>query len=213
MLAPAAALAVARPESIEEITLTQLIATYGYLAVVVGTFLEGETVLALAGFAAHRGYLRLPYVLLAAFAGSLFGDQLYFFLGRRHGAALIARRPKWQLHAERVHRLLERRPGLLIFGFRFGLLYGFRTVAPFVIGMSRVPTSRFVLYNTFGAAVWAVAIGLLGYFFGHGVELFLGDVRRYEREAFLFLVTAGALLWLWRFVRRHRVAGRGERAG
>ena len=191
--------------------MTHLIATYGYLAVVVGTFFEGETVLALAGFAAHRGYLHLPYVLLAAFVGSLSGDQLYFFLGRWHGAALLARRPRWQAHTARIHRILERRPGFFIFAFRFGLLYGFRTVAPFIIGMSRIPTSRFVLYNFLGAAVWAVSIGLLGYFFGHGVELLLGDVRRYEREAFLFLLAAGALLWIWRFVRRRRAASAGDR--
>lgn len=194
------------------IGLAHLIAAYGYLAVFVGTFLEGETVLLLAGFAAHRGYLHLPYVLLAAFLGSLSGDQLYFFLGRRHGAALLARRPQWQVHTARVHRLLERWPGPFIFGFRFGILYGFRTVAPFVIGMSRIPTSRFVIYNTFGAAVWAVSLGMLGYFFGHGVELLLGDVRRYEREAFLFLVAAGVVLWLWRFVRRRRAAHAGDRA-
>jgi len=190
--------------------LEHLIATYGYLAVAVGSFLEGETVLVVAGFAAHRGYLHFPYVLLAAFLGSLSGDQLYFFLGRRHGGALLSRRPRWQVHADRVHRLLERHPALFILGFRFGLLYGFRTVAPFVIGMSRVPTSRFVLYNTIGAAVWALSVGALGYFFGHALELALGDVKRYERDAFLFLGAVGAGLWLWRFLRRRRPKSAGE---
>jgi membrane protein DedA with SNARE-associated domain len=61
-----------------------LIAHSGYAAVLVGTFLEGETVLVLAGIAAHRGYLDLPLVIGAAFLDTLFGDQLYFFLGRRH---------------------------------------------------------------------------------------------------------------------------------
>jgi membrane protein DedA with SNARE-associated domain len=192
-------------------TVEQLIATYGYLAVVVGTFFEGETVLVVAGFAAHRGYMHFRYVLLAAFLGSLAGDQLYFFLGRKHGAALLARRPRWQVHADRVHYLLERHPALFILAFRFGLLYGFRTVAPFVIGMSRVPTSRFVLYNTIGAAVWALSVGALGYFFGHALELLLGDVKRYEREAFLLLVAVGAGLWLVRFLRNRRAKSARQR--
>jgi hypothetical protein len=34
-----------------------LIQNYGYVAVFLGTLLESETVLVLAGFAAHRGYL------------------------------------------------------------------------------------------------------------------------------------------------------------
>lgn len=192
-------------------TVEQLIATYGYLAVVVGTILEGETVLVLAGFAAHRGYMHFRYVLLAAFLGSLTGDQLYFFLGRKHGAALLARRPRWQANAARVHRILERRQALFIIAFRFGLLYGFRAVAPFVIGMSRVPTSRFVLFNAIGAAAWALSIGALGYFFGHALELMLGDVKRYELEAFLFLVAIGAGLWLWRFVRNRGAKSAGRR--
>jgi membrane protein DedA with SNARE-associated domain len=187
-----------------------LIATYGYLAVAVGSFLEGETVLVMAGFAAHRGYMDFRYVVLTAFLGSFAGDQLYFFLGRKHGVALLARRPRWQARAARVHRLLERRHALFIIAFRFGLVWGFRTVAPFVIGMSRVPTSRFVLFNTIGAAAWALSIGALGYFFGHGLELLLGDVKRYELEAFLFLVAVGAGSWLWRFLRRRRATSAGE---
>ena len=35
-------------------TLTQLVADYGYLAVLAGALFEGETVLLLAGFAAHQ---------------------------------------------------------------------------------------------------------------------------------------------------------------
>lgn len=188
-----------------------LIATYGYLAVAVGSFLEGETVLVMAGFAAHRGYMAFRYVVLAAFLGSLAGDQLYFFLGRTRGAAFLARHPRWQARAARVHRMLERRQAFFIISVRFGLVWGFRTLAPFVIGMSRVPTSRFVLFNTIGAALWALSIGALGYFFGHGLELALGDVKRYERAAFLFLVVAGAVFWLWRFLRSRRARSAEER--
>ena len=36
--------------------LAALVTQYGYAAVAVGCLLEGETVLLLAGFAAHRGY-------------------------------------------------------------------------------------------------------------------------------------------------------------
>ena len=55
-----------------------LIENYGYLAILIGTLLEGGTILVLGGFTAHQGYLALPWVILAAFAGSLCGDQLFF---------------------------------------------------------------------------------------------------------------------------------------
>ena len=49
--------------------LASLIQTYGYGIVLIGTVLEGETVLTLAGFAAHRGYLQLPLVIVTAAVG------------------------------------------------------------------------------------------------------------------------------------------------
>ena len=55
-----------------------MIENYGYAAILVGTFLEGETILVLAGLAAQLGYLTLSGVILAAFLGSLSGDQLFF---------------------------------------------------------------------------------------------------------------------------------------
>ena len=58
--------------------LQSIIENYGYAAILIGTFLEGETILVLAGLAAHQGYLVLSWVILAAFVGSLCGDQLFF---------------------------------------------------------------------------------------------------------------------------------------
>ena len=174
--------------------LESLVATYGYAAVLIGTFLEGETVLVLGGFAAHRGYLDLPWVVAAAFAGTVAGDQLYFYLGRLHGRSWLARRPAWQRESERVLALLHRHQTLVILGFRF--LYGVRTVSPFVIGMSRVSPLRFTILNAVGAAVWAVAIGGLGYVFGHALEAVLGEVQRYEHWILAGIAAAGAVAWL-----------------
>ncbi len=58
--------------------LLSIIENYEYAAILIGTFLEGETILVLAGLAAHQGYLVLTWVILAAFLGSLGGDQLFF---------------------------------------------------------------------------------------------------------------------------------------
>ncbi len=123
--------------------LEHLIETYGYWAVLVGTFLEGETILVLAGFAAHQSYLQLPALILAACCGSLCGDQLLFYLGRRHSAFVLRRRPAWKQRIERVKRKLIRYRNLFLVSFRF--LYGLRIVTPFMVGMSSVPTLVFVM--------------------------------------------------------------------
>ncbi len=180
--------------------LESLIDTYGYVAVLVGTFLEGETVLVLGGFAAHRGYLALPWVIMAAFLGTLCGDQLFFFLGRRHSQTVLARRPSWKARAERAQRLLERFRTPLILAFRF--MYGLRTVIPFTIGMSTVPTRQFIFLNIIGALVWAAVIGTGGYLFGNALEIILGNIKHYEREVLGAIAAIGALVWIIYFIRR-----------
>ena len=108
------------------ISLGGLISTYGYAAIAVGTFFEGETVLVLGGFAAHQGYLNLSWVVISAFAGTLCGDQLYFYLGRSQGTNVLEKRPYWRSKSKRVFNLLHRHQFLVTVGFRF--LYGLRTV-------------------------------------------------------------------------------------
>jgi membrane protein DedA with SNARE-associated domain len=58
-----------------------LVQDYGYYAVFVGALLEGETVLAMAGYAAFEGYLKLERVILIAAIGGFLGDQFFFYLG------------------------------------------------------------------------------------------------------------------------------------
>jgi len=184
------------------LSLAELLDSYGYLALVVGTFLEGETVLVLAGFAAHSGYLSLPLVILAAFAGSFLGDQLFFQIGRRKGEAFLKRRVTWTPKVERVQGLIERHHLPFILGFRF--LYGLRTVSPFAIGMSDVPTRRYLVLNLIGAAVWAAAVACLGYYLGEAAEALLGQIRRYELAIFAAIAVLGTVLWGVHFAQRRR---------
>ena len=62
-------------------TFESFIRDYGYWALLVGTFLEGETILIIGGLSARLGILELPYVMLIAFIGSFFGDQFYYYIG------------------------------------------------------------------------------------------------------------------------------------
>lgn len=183
-------------------SLESLVSTYGYVAILLGTFLEGETILVVGGFAAHRGYLKLPWVILAAFLGTLSSDQLFFFLGRRHATYILAKRPTWRERIEKVNALWERYSTLYILAFRF--LYGLRTVSPFVIGTSSVPTRRFVALNVVGALVWASTVATGGYLFGVALESLIEDIKRYELEAIALIAAVGGAIWLVHFLRKRR---------
>jgi len=184
--------------------LQNIIETYGYAAILIGTFLEGETILVLAGLAAHQGYLMLTGVILAAFLGSLCGDQLFFYLGRKHSQAVLSRRPAWKQKAEKVHKMLSRFQTPMILSFRF--LYGLRTVAPFVIGVSSVSFKKFILLNAAGALAWAAAVASGGYLFGQALEIFIGKIKHYELQVFIVIALLGLLIWIVYFYqnRKHK---------
>lgn len=169
-----------------------ILSQYGYLALIIGTFFEGETVLILGGFLAHMGYFSLPFVIISAFIGTLIGDQFYFFIGRKKGYAFLNKRPYLKTKIKKFNTLLEKYNMWVIFGFRF--LYGLRTVAPFVIGLSSISAINFLILNIISAAVWAAAIGTLGYYFGRGIEIILDDVKKYE----IWILIAGLILILLR---------------
>ncbi len=173
--------------------LHQFIADYGLWAVVGGTFLEGESVVVLAGFLAHQGLFPLPYVMLCAFGGSFLADQLLFYLGRRYRDHRYVRRIREKPAFDKALAAIDRYPDGFILTLRF--LYGLRTVGPVALGASRVSPLRYLLLNAIAAAIWAVCFSLLGYVFGQTIEALLG--RLHGMETKLAVAAAlGVLVWL-----------------
>lgn len=178
-------------------SLQALIENYGYLAVFVGCFVEGETVLVLAGFAAHLGYISFPGVVGTAALAGFFGDEAAYFAGRRWGGALVARFRRLREAQPLVRQQLERYGVALVFFVRF--LIGLRMAAPVAIGASRALTPlRFAIPNAAGAIVWALAIGSAGYLFGAAFTGWFEHARLYEEAAFVVLAVVGAAAILWR---------------
>lgn len=181
--------------------LPTLIREYGYLALFIGTFLEGETILVLAGFSAQRGFLSLPLVMLIAALGAFAGDQMFFLLGRRLGRSFVERTPARILRVARVRALLHRRRVLALLGYRF--LYGLRSITPMAIGASGFSPAIFAFWSGIGAVIWAVVVGFLGFFFGRVAERVLAEIQEYE----LFILAGLAALGLLAFI-AHIVRGR-----
>ena len=177
-------------------TLSEFVTSFGYYAVFFGALFEGETILVLAGFAAHRGMLDLGYVIAIAFVASTLGDQIFFHLGRLYGVAILDRFPALRARVPAVQKLLAKYHTLLIPAVRF--LYGLRIAGPVIIGISGISSTRFALLNMLGAIVWAVIIALVGYYFGALLELLLDDIKYVEEAILIGILLAGGALWLWR---------------
>lgn len=173
-------------------TLRMLVENYGYLAVLVGCFFEGETTIVLGVLAATQGYLHLPWVLVAAFFGTIAGDNLWLHLGRHLGHPFIARRPSWQAKADQVQRLLDRYGAWVLIGFRF--FYGLRSITPFILGAARLSPLRFFLLDAAGAILWLAIVGTLAYSLSTAVEQLIGDIQDVEKMLLIALLTGIVLI-------------------
>jgi membrane protein DedA with SNARE-associated domain len=179
--------------------ISQALAELGYLAVFVGTFLEGETVLILAGLAAQHGYLSYPAVVAVAVAGGFLGDQTCFFIGRRYGNRLLTRFPSLAKRAPRVHALLRRWDVLAVILLRF--LYGLRIAGPIVIGSCGISAWRLALFNFIGVLLWAPLVAGIGYFAGQALQEWAGRLRHIQILLLMAAVLAVVMAWIliqWR---------------
>jgi membrane protein DedA with SNARE-associated domain len=186
--------------------INQLIAhngAYFYIIVAVWTFLEGETVVIFAGFAAAQGLVDPLLLLIAAWLGSFSGDQCYFWLGRHFGVKLLDRFPRWHHGVDGPLRWLERYDAGFILSFRF--IYGVRNFSSFALGLSAVRWDRFLRLNFAAAGLWAACFAAVGYFLGHAFRAVLGDLARSFSLVMLgVFVAIGAGMWALHRLQRRR---------
>jgi membrane protein DedA with SNARE-associated domain len=179
--------------------LEHFLLTYGYIILFIGTFLEGETILVIAGFLAHEKILFLPWVIIVAAAGAFAGDQFFFMLGKIKGKKFIQKYGLVRNQVTKIHTLMEKYDVSFMIGFRF--VYGIRTVAPLIMGTSNIPTSRFLFFNAIGSIFWAILIGCLGYLFGATLTIILGKIKHLEIQIIIGLIIIGVLIALFKFIK------------
>ncbi len=159
--------------------LEHLLETYGYLALFIGTFAEGETVLLLGGFLAHRGHMALPAVIATAFVAAVCGNQLYFYLGRRQAQGFLRRFPRVQEQALKALRRIENNQVKWALAMRF--MWGFRIAMPLALGMTNMRAGLFFWLNLASGAVWAVLFAVIGFSASNVLTEALAGFHHYEK--------------------------------
>ncbi len=163
---------------------------FGYIALMVGTFFEGETAILTASSLIYRGLFEFPFTVLAAFFGSFVSDWIYYLIGRLNGKMFIAKRPKIEAKVKPITDFFHRHKFQILFSYRF--LYGFRVVIPLVIGMSGLPPLRYLFYTIVTGLIWATTISTAGYWAGRLLTI---EVKTFENN-FLYIMLGFAALGL-----------------
>lgn len=166
---------------------------YGFLLypfITAWTFVEGETVVIVTGVLASEGRFNISVELLAlaALTGSFFGDQLYYYIGRKYGTPLLARWPGLTARVEWAFDAVNRTPALFILSFRW--IYGIRNFAPFIVGIAGVPRVKYLVLNFIAAAIWAHCFAWGGYLLGRKLEEWLGDSKWFVLFGFVLVMIA-----------------------
>src|SRR6266852_961837 len=200
-------------------TLTHLLATYGYLAVLLFVTIEstgipfpGETMLLVAAIAAGTTHqLSIALVIVAAASGAILGDNLGFWVGREGGYRLLRRYGRYIHVEERRLKLGQylflKHGGKVVFFGRFVAVL--RAWAAFLAGTNRMRWPRFLLFNAAGGIVCATLYGLGGYFLGDNIHRLVGPVGIVLLVLAVLLILVGIVV-----VRRNeeRLEDEAERA-
>jgi membrane protein DedA with SNARE-associated domain len=156
-------------------TIDSLIVRYGLLAVFLGAATEGDATLLLTGVAAHLGLLGLPAALTVGALGGFAGDIALFGAGRQRAAA-IRRSFLYKRTGPVIERFVDRIGVWQIAVARF--VYGTRIATMLFWGVRGLRFWRFVAIDLAGCALWAVAVGGVGYLASNSAAAMLGRVRR-----------------------------------
>lgn len=193
---------------LHELPVTDLIASYGYLAVFVVIALEsagvpmpGETILiSSAVYAGTTGDLNILLIVAAATAAAILGDNLGYWVGRRWGMPLLLRHGHWiALDHGRLklgQYLFRAHGGKIVFFGRFTAML--RAYAAVLAGVNKLDARRFMIFNGLGGVAWASVMGFGAYACGRQIEHIAGPVGL---TLLAIVVFGGFALWL--FVRRH----------
>ena len=169
---------------------------FGFLLVFLGMFIEGDIIIFISAFFAHEGFLPLAGLLLASFTGTITGDILWYFGGKKLGCSSFICR-LINKFTRPLDRHLIKSPFRTIFisKFSYGVHHGILTRA----GMLGISFKKYLKYDIVSSAIWVSIITALGYGSGAYFSLF----KRYLRFAEIAILL-GVIIFLfaWHYVKK-----------
>ncbi len=195
--------------------MTEFVEQTGYVGIAFLMFAENvfppipsELIMPLGGFAAARGTLSLPGVILAGIVGTLLGAAFWYLVGRwigcerlrrfaeRHGAWLTIS-PK---DVDAAQEWFRRHGWLAVLIGR--VIPGVRTLISVPAGIAGMPVATFAVFTAIGTSVWSTFLATAGYV----LEEHYAEVAHWINPLANLVIAVLVGLYLVRLVRARRRA-------
>ncbi len=174
----------------------QFVEQYGYWAVFIWTFIEGESVFIAAAALAAAGLMTPWKVIVVAASGAYVGHIVFFMLGRWRGMRIINAIPTLKRHYPKANLVLDRYALWSIFIFQY--LYGTRLVAAIMFGCSSIGFLRFAMIQIINCLIWALVIYSIGHLLGMaGVAI----LHRFGIEGLIIVIAVALIIAIWSYLR------------
>lgn len=192
-----------------------LIIAYRYWILIPLSLIEGPITAFIAATLAAAGYFNIWALVALFFARDIGMDAAYWSAGRfgwqnRSVEKLLAKIHVHEEQLDKVKTLWEERPFRTILIGK--LAYGLAITFIMVVGMVKIPLSKFYKYSVWVTALQFGALLSLGYFFGNALGANLAGTIEHAQMA---IGGAAAAILLWyllgrsmrsRFLRAHEAA-------
>lgn len=195
-------------------TLVELVQTYGLWVVFLITLLQSVglplpafTVMIVTAAVTPATTENVISLILVGSLGTLIGDFVLFFAGKRYGTGILGKLCKISMSPDTCVRstgdLFDRygAPALTIVKF----IPGLSTLAPVVAGVYEMGVTLFAFFSSIAALIYLSAAVALGAIFRHQIDSVISALSRYGKLGGLFVLVLFGLYLLFKWLQRYRL--------
>jgi len=155
-----------------------------------------------AGALAGSGKLSYSGILIAAVAGSVLADYIWFQAGRIGGKRVLrllctfTADPSYCIHRGQMN--FQKRGVRLLVVAKF--VPGLDGITPPLAGMLGTPTTTFLLYDAIGGALWAGAYIGCGFLFAEELDKVVRNISSFANAVILILGVPLLVFFVWKLL-------------
>lgn len=167
---------------------------WGYVLLFLYSFGGGYVGLITAGVMSALDKMDLCISIFVACAGNTLGSSLLAYLARYQKKDMMQYMQKHRRKIALSQLWLKKYSSWLIFFSKY--LYGIKTLVPLAIGFSRFNLKKFLMFNLIACVIWAIIVGLCGYYASSGIIMLLEKIDAHSYLMPIVLLVLGMILYI-----------------